>query len=1199
MKSRYLDLNRSAGVGQAIRLPFAMLCASLILPAEIANVRVIGATPTQALLSYVAPDENPCTIEVSEFSGLTPLVPDVNPTLFPASDRDLRPGNIASGRLRLVVLGRRTAEIAANSHRYSRALQTATRHYFRITCGADRTTGFFTTANIPIGKTYGEIPPADRDHPGQYAWPDISWSDPNPHAVDPLTGLLYQPLSRPGVSAPRASNQPFHSAIDQGGEGEWNNPAGAIGNRPAIYSGTRQSWLFLGVGDFTIYPGADWYEPGSSLNYFQVQWKASGDPVEVCLTVNGVTCASKIQRIALPAKPANLTIGNQGPNLAFWIDAIHTLNRPDVVRRAGSVQVDPTGAVTYLDGSGFNPHWTAGSRVSLGKSECRITSLRDNRNLSIDPASCRPALDLPVKNTPYTASNFGVLVRKASPDAGSVSIQSATYQYGLAGEPGWPAGAHTLFCADKPVADASSPVQYGFHCNVYGGFYWVNPSTGESRYLGTTVFLNTTLSGDAVQGCWIDAAAFDPSNPNRFYCLSSASQNLPVILRGEYTGDHRALAAADGAASQIQANWTNLTPASRGRDLRSLIHQFDPAYDPALFGNCSARGATADAKILLTCLRGPQDTIGWEVVFDPAAAAVIAAYRAWDKQPGRWCKIHSSAAVIGSDSWIRIEFAYNHDTPEPGGGAWQSRVTSGALSAKTLDACPANSFGVSGNRCATVTVQGEPCDFSLGTGEPHNCPYNPNATFLMNVEPGDLFLIDQEWVRLLAKNGPQWVLERNFHSMAPIADHQAGSSLVAMCSTNPFADITLWNFKEDPHGTNSSGNTVLVDLTGTSHSSVTRNSIQGTAGWRDCPAGTNGACLSVRTGSDVRDWVSQPASVMPMQGPKFNGQSGIFYENTLESYSSFPPTSPDTSDRNWFLYNRPFTNDANLNKLAPVSGQLYKVTAPQLHRKLLPTFAMCGPRPLVDISGPNSSLRDTAADAYRYCVANSAGECQAGSQPGDIFVNCPNVGVPLSAACTGGPEANGICLADNASYAHSVVQVSTKLKSTNGQDARILTHGFRPYRAGVTYWNSRVLPDGSWAMLWTQWFNLQRTEAFLAKLPPFPAPDSIDRSSFEPIKLNVPAVSGATSAVIDFGYAENGAADQFFCTSRQEACVRGNQPANDYAFASETVVPVSCQSGCTIQVPAIPERVLYYRLRYLDSNNRVVQTGPLSAAIVP
>ena len=147
--------------------------------------------------------------------------------------------------------------------------------------------------------------------------------------------------------------------------------------------------------------------------------------------------------------------------------------------------------------------------------------------------------------------------------------------------------------------------------------------------------------------------------------------------------------------------------------------------------------------------------------------------------------------------------------------------------------------------------------------------------------------------------------------------------------------------------------------------------------------------------------------------------------------------------------------------------------------------------------------------------------------------------------------------------------------------------------------NSRVLPDGSWALLWTEWFHLQRSEAFLAKLPPFPAADNVDRTNFEQVGLYVSGMNGATQAVVEFGYAENGPSDKLYCTSRQETCVRGNQTGSDYSFAFEPVTPVPCQGGCTIQIPAIPGRVLYYRARYLNDSGQTVLTGPAAATVVP
>jgi hypothetical protein len=133
--------------------------------------------------------------------------------------------------------------------------------------------------------------------------------------------------------------------------------------------------------------------------------------------------------------------------------------------------------------------------------------------------------------------------------------------------------------------------------------------------------------------------------------------------------------------------------------------------------------------------------------------------------------------------------------------------------------------------------------------------------------------------------------------------------------------------------------------------------------------------------------------------------------------------------------------------------------------------------------------------------------------------------------------------------------------------------------------------------------------ALVMKLPPFPAGDDVDRTTFQsiPISITPPDGLGVTNAIVQFGYAENGAPGDFYCTSRLEVCV-ANVPAidqsNPFHFASEgaggvvTGLPgVSCANGCTIPLPALSQRALYYRVLYRDDSNTVLSTGPLQVKI--
>jgi hypothetical protein len=203
-----------------------------------------------------------------------------------------------------------------------------------------------------------------------------------------------------------------------------------------------------------------------------------------------------------------------------------------------------------------------------------------------------------------------------------------------------------------------------------------------------------------------------------------------------------------------------------------------------------------------------------------------------------------------------------------------------------------------------------------------------------------------------------------------------------------------------------------------------------------------------------------------------------------------------------------------------------------------------------------------------------------------------------------------ICVGNMSAYLNSIVQVGFKKSDFTGALGRTLTKGLTRYKAIDPYWHGKALADATWVMFRSMYTNGAWTDILLGKLPPFPPTDSVVRSTFQPIpvKLTPPAGLAVNNAVIQFGYTENGSSGQFYCTSRQEKCLAtaATVPAVPFQFASEGtggveagVSGVACVGGCSVAIPAISQRILYYQVKYRDASNNTVATSQIQTVAVP
>lgn len=139
-----------------------------------------------------------------------------------------------------------------------------------------------------------------------------------------------------------------------------------------------------------------------------------------------------------------------------------------------------------------------------------------------------------------------------------------------------------------------------------------------------------------------------------------------------------------------------------------------------------------------------------------------------------------------------------------------------------------------------------------------------------------------------------------------------------------------------------------------------------------------------------------------------------------------------------------------------------------------------------------------------------------------------------------------------------------------------------------------MLPDTSWLLFRQEFLNYQVEQMWALLLPPYPSTDSYNRATFIPMSIPITSPpAGTHSADVLFGYQEYGAPSSMNCTTRAEQCVTvsSSVPSGTQPFSygtTDTWTPMACGSGCTLVIPAISQRVLYYTIQYRGTGGTVI-----------
>jgi hypothetical protein len=716
--------------------------------AQIENVRVVGTTSTQAVLSYTAPDEGPCSLEVGENANLQPNLHDINGNLFPEASIDSRPGSVGRGRERLVVIGRRTAEKALDGRRYSRAMAANTEYHFAISCGDAVVRGQFTTKNIPAGVNVSDPLPSDPERPGEYAWPSLDWTGRNVQVIDPLTGLRLHRITSP-TDKLEISFSPFRDVYSL--DNSWLNARAALldsdNNAFASHVGSSTQYLMLDAKQ-GFYQGGTHDNDGNGLAFVQVKLNAwcedrtcnEASPeertLEACLTVNGVSCSTQtLEAVVAPCSRncsgdrERVIFGDQRPMLAAWgtdlnFDISHAQNRSGVVRREGNV-------VQWRGGHKFSLLWTAGSRIVINGVAEQILRVDSEERLTLER-------DAPVvqEEVRYEASNFGVLVRRKVGSLVQFNLQYAWFDFAMASGILWDAsgdGESQTSCTDNLVAGPDG--EMGYHCAISNSLYWLGEKSGRVSNLGVAQLPERTGTVDGWRGGYCDGVFWDATEANTFYCKGTdrSTPSNDILLRVTYRGDNRDVSPTGTYDRQTECNATasnqpcvtisNLTPSSTQRTLTTQLRAFHPEARSFVVRSLGIVGRQGRHLILMARRDFANDTMGFIIAFDLAQARIVAATPSWKSWPLRWAGLHGGAS-IGSPEWAFVPAAEFRGPATgvdwaAGNGPYRTRVTSGVIptAGQPCPVRPANSLvsgedWPAGSNCVTVSVEGEPCDSS-------------------------------------------------------------------------------------------------------------------------------------------------------------------------------------------------------------------------------------------------------------------------------------------------------------------------------------------------------------------------------------------------------------------------------------------------------------------------------------------------------
>lgn len=768
--------------------------------------------------------------------------------------------------------------------------------------------------------------------------------------------------------------------------------------------------------------------------------------------------------------------------------------------------------------------------------------------------------------------------------------------------------------------------------------YFVSDSTPDVRLL-SLFRVPTSIAGHSSGDLPNDGSfskvvpsVFDKTEGNVMWTAYN-TPNGKAIFKLTYSGNYASMtnwlwqsSGVIGSADN-QVTWLNTTKG--GSSLNTQVAAL-PEWDAAVWGspNLDFRGITTTGKAIFISLNIGQNYAGWVFSFDLATSTLERAFNTLNSSPELTAGgIHgiSVADVVA----LPIHTQTKNNAAKNFGGPFTATVThvkkSGSWSTDTSinyyttanydAACPSDidqkfkDRGAVGSNCVQIKLANEPCSAIATAAEKakYPCPGDATKSYVgVALRPGNVLLdlkgtdaIDDESLMVVKVTGAlEYTLLRdqyngyacslntprqrvfNTGKSACLAEnyqisHANGWTATLIPSARDYFWDPVTNALMDGSGTLMRGHYDVQQRPAEKHSAIGIGSgpqaywsvidqILSDYGNTQTPIWFtyNAGNFAGLGSSDVSSWLQSYAKV---PGSVATGTMSVIGSDMRHINSQFGdsaevPSQTVGASRTVTLVG----GTSNVYKVSAISGTV--------NRKR-PLWVWAGETVLQEKSSAATGNTLTDADTNKFCYALRATECRSDSSAGDLYMVVPKLNTSAS-QCWASNATNRVACAWSSTGAMSrVVQMRLDRNDNDGIGQRAISMALSKPQQQYVYQSARSYPTGNRILTIGQMLDGWYTGPIMIEPGRWPD-DSIDRTNYYPV-----TVSTGSNIVVEFGYGDYGSSTDFFCTPRVEKCVASANTINSttpFKFAGES--GAYTPSSSAVVIPALPGRVLYYRI---------------------